>query len=139
MSRRIRSSIVCVHDNKILVFKAIDPTSGKEYHFLPGGEVEDHESAPQSAVREAMEETGYKVKVDEWSAVDKDYEFEWDGQIFLCTTLFYRAFLDQEFVLPQPVNDTDYNKGATWLPVSEINNIFSYSDDILDAVKELCR
>lgn len=106
---------------------------------MPGGEVEDHESAPQSAVREAMEETGYKVKVDEWSAVDKDYEFEWDGQIFLCTTLFYRAFLDQEFVLPQPVNDTDYNKGATWLPVSEINNIFSYSDDILDAVKELCR
>jgi 8-oxo-dGTP pyrophosphatase MutT (NUDIX family) len=139
MTRRLRSSVVCIHDSKILVFKGVDPTSGKEYYFLPGGQIEDHETAPQSAIRETLEETGYKIKIDEFSVVDKDYTFLWNGESYDCTTLFYRGYLDQDFHPPKPVKDAAYNKGAFWLPVADINQIFSYHMSIYSAVKQLVK
>lgn len=137
MSVRIRSSVVCLFRNKILVFRAIDPTSQKEYYFLPGGAIEENETAVDSAIRETFEETGYKIKVDPQSAIDKDYTFFWNGENYECTTIFYRAYLDEDFHLPTLVKDAAYNKGALWLPAAETDQIFSYSIEIRDAVAEL--
>ncbi len=137
MPVRIRSSVVCIHRNKILVFRAVDPTSQKEYYFLPGGLIEENETAVESAVRETFEETGYKIRVDPMSSIDKDYEFFWNGQSYECTTIFYRAYLDEDFHLPGIVKDASYNKGALWLPVTETDQIFSYHPAIKEAVAEL--
>ena len=109
---RIRASLVCLHQNKILVFKGIDPQSKKEYWFLPGGKIEATERPNECAERETFEETGYRVKAISDSEVRSDYLFLWNGIEYNCTTYFYRGDLAEEFHQPKAVNDADYNKGA---------------------------
>jgi hypothetical protein len=36
-----RTSVLCLENNSILVFKATDPKSKDNFYFLPGGKVED--------------------------------------------------------------------------------------------------
>lgn len=132
---RIRTSVVVIHQNKILTFHGIDPISAKEYYFLPGGLIEDHETAPQAAERETLEETGYSVSVNVGSAIDREYDFFWNGKNFHCLTVFYLAKLKSP--IAKLVTDVDYNKGTFWLDLDEIESKFSYSAEIFSAVKEL--
>ena len=135
--KRERVSVVCVHDGKILVFVAIDPSSGKRYYFLPGGGLEPGESETTCAARETMEETGYKVIVESESRLSKSYMFHWNGQDYDCTTHFYRGHLAEAFRPPGVVEDQDYNKGAVWIPTGKIPIIFDYTFEILEAVEAL--
>ena len=137
MTKRTRSTAVIEYNNKILSFEAYDPTSGRKYYFLPGGGIEAGESPAQSAVRETLEETGYKIRIDEKSELIKKYQFHWDGTDYDVVTYFYRGYLDEAFHEPGTIIDVPYNKGAVWLPVEEIDSIFSYTNEIRDAVNQL--
>lgn len=137
MKTRVRSSVVVLHNNAILTFLGVDPTSGKEYHFLPGGEIEPHETAPEAAERETLEETGYAVAVDPASCVDKDYTFHWDGTDYHVLTFFYLARLINPFQQPKKVEDAAYNKKVVWVAKDKIADIFSYTDEIRDAILEI--
>ncbi len=132
---RVRTSVVCIHNGKLLAFHAEDPTSRKNYVFLPGGKIESHETAPEAAERETLEETGFQVGVDPIRSVDREYTFHWNGQDFDCLTLFYRARLLNP--LQRPIHDADYHRGVVWVPQSEIQQTFDYSQDILNAIVEL--
>lgn len=132
---RTRASVVLLHNGKLLTFRAIDPTSGKEYLFLPGGKVEPTETAPEAAERETFEETGFRVRVDEFSAIDREYFFDWNGQTFDCLTIFYSATLASPF--GSPVKDADYNQGVHWVEVDKISESFAYSTEIRSAILEL--
>lgn len=134
---RTRASVVVVKNNRLLTFKAIDPLTGKNYLFLPGGAVEADETAPEAAARETLEETGYQVAVDALSAIDREYFFEWKGQTFDCLTIFYRGDLVSPFA--SVVNDADYNHGVEWVELDRIPEIFAYSAEIRSAVLELCK
>jgi 8-oxo-dGTP pyrophosphatase MutT (NUDIX family) len=135
--KRERVSVVCVYDHKILVFVAIDPTSGKRYYFLPGGGLEEGETEVACGIRETVEETGYRVIVEADSRLSKNYLFHWNGQHYDCVTHFYRGHLAEIYRPPKAVVDQDYNKGAVWMPVSKIHVIFDYSPEIHDAVEAL--
>jgi 8-oxo-dGTP pyrophosphatase MutT (NUDIX family) len=135
MTRRIRTSVVVIHNDKILTFRAIDPSDGREYFFLPGGKIESHETATDGAERETFEETGFRVRVDAQSCIDKEYYFRWNGEDFDCLTLFYRAHLQSP--LQTAVKDADYNKGVHWKDLKDLDQVFSYSKDILEVVKAL--
>ena len=137
LKTRVRASVVVVHLNRLLTFKAVDPTSSREYFFLPGGQVEDDETAPEAAERETFEETGFRVKVLPAANTDREYDFHWDGEDFDCLTVFYRANLVS--VMQAPVRDAEYNQGVHWLPLAEIEATFSYTAEILSAVQELLR
>lgn len=137
MKARVRTSAVVVHNEGILCFFAVDPTSGREYHFLPGGEIEADETAPAAAARETLEETGYQVRIDPSSAIEAEYEFHWDGEDYLSFTIFYRGYLTSPFQEPQKTDDAAYNQGARWVPVGEIKRFFGYSPEIEKAVREL--
>jgi 8-oxo-dGTP pyrophosphatase MutT (NUDIX family) len=132
---RVRTSVVCLHQDKILAFHAEDPISKKKYVFLPGGAIEPDETAPEAAIRETLEETGFQVELSTADSIDKEYVFHWKGEDFDCLTIFYRGYLKSPF--QAPVNDADYNKGVAWIPRSEINSAFSYSTEILEAIAEL--
>lgn len=132
---RLRTSAVVIHQNKILTFYAIDPHSGEAYHFLPGGLIEDHETAPQAVERETLEETGFLITADVDSAIDREYPFFWNGQQHQCLTLFYLGSLTSP--MARPVKDADYNKGVVWHDLSVVDKIFSYSEEIHSAIKEL--
>jgi 8-oxo-dGTP pyrophosphatase MutT (NUDIX family) len=132
---RVRTSVVCIHNGKLLGFNAEDPTSGKPYVFLPGGGIEGHETAPEAAERETLEETGFKVAVDPMQSVDKEYRFSWDGEDYDVLTIFYFARLVSP--LQRPVSDAPYHRGVTWVPMDEIRETFSYTPEILAAIEEL--
>lgn len=132
---RIRTSVIVIHQNKILTFHAIDPHDGKNYYFLPGGEVEDHETAPQAAERETLEETGFSTNIDVDTAIDREYTFHWNGKDYQCLTLFYLGYLKSP--MARKVSDADYNKGVIWHDLTMVDQIFSYSEEIHSAVKEL--
>lgn len=134
---RTRASVVVVKNNRLLTFKAVDPSNGKNYLFLPGGAVESDETAPEAAARETMEETGYQVQIDALSAIDREYFFEWKGQTFDCLTIFYRGDLISPFA--SPVSDADYNHGVEWIELERIPEAFAYSSEIRSAIQELCK
>ena len=135
MKSRVRASVVVISNGRILTFLAVDPTSGKEYFFLPGGGIEDDETAPGAAERETLEETGYRVEVDPSSNVDREYKFFWNGEMYDCLTIFYRGHLKAP--MAAKVADADYNKGVRWIPVDDVAAVFDYSPEILSAIEDL--
>lgn len=136
---RVRSSVVVIHKNKILGFHALDPISKTPYFFLPGGAIESGETPAESAVRECMEETGYKIHILEDTVFERKYDFFWNGKMNPCKTLFYLGVLDQEWSPPQNVQDAAYHKGVDWLDVKVIPQVFGYHRDILWAVQKLLK
>ncbi len=136
---RDRVSVVVVRENKLLGFKAIDPTSGQNYFFLPGGAIETNESPLQAAARECFEETGYEVNVLPETAFERKYDFSWDGQSYSCRTIFYLATVTNPDKAPAKVNDASYHQGVEWLPLKSIDQVFAYHEDILWAVQKLTK
>ena len=136
---RDRVSVVVIHGGKILGFYAEDPTSKKNYFFIPGGAIEPSESYLQAAARECFEETGYKVHVHEDTAFTKAYEFFWDGKNYFTKTTFYLATLAESWTKPGVVKDAGYHRGVDWLPVKNIPETFSYQSEILGAVQKLLK
>jgi 8-oxo-dGTP pyrophosphatase MutT (NUDIX family) len=134
---RRRSSVVVVNEDKLLVFDAIDPTSGAHYVFLPGGKIEEGEDAAAAAERETFEETGYKIRVHRQSAIEIHYPFTWNGKLYHSHTLFFRGTLIDSAAAPSRVDDAEYNKGALWIRLEEIQARFDYSSEIRKAVLAL--
>lgn len=128
---RHRSSAIVVHQNKILGFHAIDPTNHKRYFFMPGGKIEEGETPEQAAIRETFEETGYKIRLLPGQRLRRRYDFEWNGQFFASDVIFFVGSLDEEWHVPHPVQDADYNKGAEWIRIQDIDEYFGYQPDIL--------
>lgn len=136
---RRRSSVVVVHDKKILGFYGVDPTSQKKYFFIPGGKIDDGETPEQTAVRECLEETGYRIRLFPESLVEKKYDFFWNGEPYYCHTYFYLAVLDQDWHPPRPVKDAAYNVGSAWIPKNDVPKVFAYDVHILAAIQKLLK
>jgi 8-oxo-dGTP pyrophosphatase MutT (NUDIX family) len=134
---RVRASTVCRYQDRLLTVRAIDPASKQNYLFLPGGGVEPNELHAAAAVRETMEETGYRIKVVGEPLV-LAYRFIWSGKPFDCLTFFFRGEFVDPTETPAPTLDDDSNMhGMEWAPVDQIDTVFGYHDAILQAVRKL--
>lgn len=136
---RNRASVIVIHKNKILGFRAIDPTSKTPYFFIPGGAIEPGESPAQCAARECLEETGYAIRVLEETAFERKYDFFWNGRVHSCHTTFYVGELTQKWIPPHKIEDAEYHLGVEWLEVKSIPEVFNYNKDILWAVQKLLK
>jgi tRNA(adenine34) deaminase len=136
---RHRSSVVVLHDKKILGFKGVDPTSQKEYFFLPGGKIEETETSAQASVRECFEETGYRIRILQGHEIEKKYDFFWDGHNIHCHTIFHLAVLGEEWHEPRPIKDASYHRGVAWVSKNDVAEVFAYNDAILAAVQKLLK
>lgn len=132
---RFRASAIVIHKNKILGFHAIDPYNQRKYIFMPGGKIETGETPEQTVVRETFEETGYKIRLWPDLKLHKRYDFEWNGQLHHCDTLFFVGELDEDWHEPGTIQDADYNKGAVWVSFKEAAQVFAYHPDILWGVR----
>lgn len=120
MKQRVRASVVCEGDGKLLVVRLRDPVSGEEALYPPGGSVEPGELPEETARREALEETGVSVVVDPSRVYVDHYPFTWAGVAYACTTHYFAAAPEEPPAAELPeVIDADYNLGALWLPTSE--------------------
>lgn len=137
MQARRRASIVCVRRNRLLCVKLRDPRSRILRLFPPGGRIEAGETAAEAAQREALEETGYRVCVDEATESVARYPFPWDGQWLDVTTHFFRAQLQPPEQAPRPVHDASYHEGVCWLERSAVSQALGFQADILRAVLAL--
>lgn len=141
MKFRERTSVVCIAsiqgEDHLLCFKAVDPTSGQPYYFLPGGALETGETKEAGAQRETLEETGYAVQVRPASLLSARYPFHWNGDDYDSLTHFFRGDLTEPWRPPGSVQDADYNKGPLWIPVHRIPELFSYKKEIQEAILKL--
>lgn len=117
---RLRASVVCEAEGRLLVVRLRDPETGVTGVYPPGGRVEAGETPAETARRETLEETGLRVRIDPSIELVEEYPFVWAGVERATTTHFFAAALDEPFSLALPkVVDADYNLGASWMPVEE--------------------
>lgn len=135
MIERRRTSLICLHDDKVLGFHAQDPTDHTKYFFLPGGKIEEGETPAQATLRETLEETGYEAEILPGFEYFSAYPFHWDGKDYLSKTIFYAGRLKNAAAAPATVDDESYHRGVAWIPVSDIDQVFAYNSEILTAVK----
>ncbi len=128
---RRRASVIVVHKKKILGFHAVDPHNQKKYFFMPGGQIEKNETAAETAIRETFEETGYKIRLLPEFELRRRYDFEWNGMVNPCDTVFFAGVLDEAWHEPRPVQDAAYNRGTEWIPLSRATEMFEYHPDVL--------
>lgn len=63
--RHVIVDTITVQDNKILLIKRAVHMSNPNKYALPGGYLNRDEITAEGAIRETLEETGYKVKVNQ--------------------------------------------------------------------------
>ena len=134
---RLRASVVCIHQGKLLTVKLQDPHTKVERLFPPGGGVQGGETPAQAALRETKEETGYEVRLDPKSEIVENYPFQWNGTIYACTTHFFKATLEDPKNPPNFVSDAPFHRGISWIPLAQIDKAFAYDVVICRAIKAL--
>ncbi len=133
--RRLRASVVCEAEGRLLLVRLRDPVSGVEALYPPGGAIEPGEAPAETARRETLEETGVRVRVHPDLVIVDTYPFRWAGVDRLVTTHYFAASLEGPFDPALPaVIDASYNLGAVWLPVGEATAGLSVHPAIASAV-----
>jgi 8-oxo-dGTP pyrophosphatase MutT (NUDIX family) len=117
---RLRASAICELDERVLLVRLQDPSTKVVSLFPPGGAIEAGETPAEAARREALEETGLRVRVDSTVEVVDRYPFLWAGDEYDVTTHYLGAVLeDPSRSTIGPVVDADFNLGAEWVPTSD--------------------
>ena len=137
MERRIRASTVVIHRGKLLCVRLADPLTGNIATYIPGGKVEPGETPARAAIRECLEESGYRISADEGSELVERYPFTFGGVVYDCTTHFFRGVLIDPEQPPDSVGDATYHHGVLWVPVSDIAKHFSFHPLIMSCVLKL--
>lgn len=128
---------MCVDVGALLCVRLRDPASGIERLFPPGGAIEPHEQPAQAAARETLEETGYRVHVDEASERVANYPFVWAGREVQVSTSFFAARLASPRAAPAPVVPEAIVRGVVWLPLGELDAALGFDANILAQVRAL--
>jgi 8-oxo-dGTP diphosphatase len=134
---RERAAVVCVHAGRLLCVQLRDPTSRIARLFVPGGGIEQGESAIQAAVRETLEETGYHVRALPESARVARYPYTWDCVTFAVTTHFFAAELIDPARPAEHVSDASYNEGTVWLALADVASAMRFEETMLEAITAL--
>jgi len=104
---RNRGSVVIVENNKVALIRRV--REGLVYYVFPGGGIENGETPEEAAKREAFEELGVEVQVNECIA-----EVEFNGTQFY----FLSEIIGGEFGTGQGEEYTDNERDrGTYLPV----------------------
>lgn len=116
------SRAVIVHDNKILLCKTLDLKLN--FHYLPGGHVENGESAAESLFRELKEETGLECRIHNFLGC-LEYGFEPENDKVCHNHEYNFVFKASSDHLTSDKKITCLKKYIefAWIPMSEISSI----------------
>lgn len=133
MKKRRRASAVVVANDKLLVVCLEDPHTKVTRYFVPGGKIEDCETAAGAAIRETREETGVQIIISNPVPVTITYPFTWNNIVYECTTSFFAATCEDPSI-PEFIDDAPYNRGALWLEIAALEKFLGFDRPILKAV-----
>jgi 8-oxo-dGTP pyrophosphatase MutT (NUDIX family) len=134
---RTRASIVCVHEGRLLCVQLRDPVTRVARLFPPGGAIEPGETPLTAAVRETLEETGYRVVANAARSNVARYPYVWNGVERAVTTHFFAGTLVDPLQPPEPVSDAHYNEATVWLELAAVPASLAFQAEILAAVLSL--
>ena len=145
MERQFVASAIIIKNDKILLI----------YHkklqkwLAPGGHAESNETPPETACREALEETGLEVKIisqeNLWFEGDKTYSIE---RPYLCLVEEIPAYKDQPrhqhidmIYLATPISgvegvNAEETEGLKWFTLEEIEKLRE-NEEIFSEFKQM--
>ena len=133
---RVRSSVLCIRENQLLVLKYQD-ASGDMFWGVPGGEIEAGETPLAAALREAEEETGYQVELICDPNLIIEYNFLWKDRVIPCRTHWF-GVQPIPGVAHQPrAGDEDYLTELRWWPVADWRQVLAGHEVIQGAMGQL--
>mgnify|MGYP001274671885 CR=1 FL=1 len=137
MITRYRSAALAVRNSLMLLVEHEDPSTKVRFWSVPGGGIEIGESEEQTAVRETLEETGYRVTLVQESKIQTRYFFKWNNEVYDCHTTWFLAETKDD--IGQPVNDESYLLRHGWLHINEREHLFQSNASILNTVNSLLK
>jgi len=132
MDRSIRSSAkaLIIRDGKMAAVKIAE--GAEEWYIMPGGGQEAGEALPQAACREAAEELGIKIEVDDLAFVIEGPHgeaFHRIDHVFLCRYLGEAEGAASHW-------DTN-QVGCDWLDIAALNTAPLYPSKLRRAIMSL--
>jgi 8-oxo-dGTP pyrophosphatase MutT (NUDIX family) len=126
--------VVCVDDGALLCVRLRDPVTGERIDGPPGGGIEPGETPQEAALRETLEETGYRVQLDAASETTRRYPYTWAGKRNDVLCYLYRArLLGTREARAQIVADP-IQEAIVWLPLPEVRRALEYLPPFRDDV-----
>lgn len=126
MAIRNAAKAIILHNDRILVNRCI--TENNEVYFdLPGGGQNQFETMEEAVIREVLEETGYKVKIDRFVALAeviydnnelREKYFDYSHRIL---HIFLVKLISEETV---EITEKDWQQEESlWMPFDEIDKV----------------
>jgi 8-oxo-dGTP diphosphatase len=127
--------ILLIRDNKLLLVKRkYDPDAG--YWSIPGGHLDLGERVEDAAEREALEETGFKVKVSSLAGIINKIMYDKKGKIEYHYVLL-NYFVEQiEGNTNQPPKAQDDALEAKFVPFEELKD-YKLTLSLIELLKNL--
>jgi ADP-ribose pyrophosphatase len=109
---------VVFHNNRVLLVKRSNPP-GKGYWTLPGGKVEMGETLQQAVEREILEETGIRIKTQNFVDIFDMIEYGIDNRIRFHYVIidFFAEYIDG---VPKAADDAS---AAGWISAEAMLNL----------------
>jgi len=115
---RTRAGIILIEDNKVALIER--HRAGLEYYVFPGGGVEDGETHEQGATREAMEELGIEIAIQQKVAT---IHFDQSTQHYFLARRVSGEFgtgTGEEFTDSDPFDPEEGIYVPIWMPIDEL-------------------
>ena len=127
--------VLLIRNNQLLLVKRkYDPDAG--YWSIPGGHLDLGEKIQKAAVREAFEETGFKVKISKLAGIIDKIMFDDAGKIEYHYVLI-NYFVEQiEGDLNQPPKAADDALDAKFVPFDELKD-YKLTASLIELLKQL--
>ncbi len=114
----IRTATVTIRDGKVLLVRS--KYDDGEFYLFPGGGVEFGETVEEGAIRETLEETGIKVKINKLLHINEFiYRNDWNKRSI---TVLFLATPIGEF--PESISDDGGKiKQIEWIEITKLDKL----------------
>lgn len=129
MRKPIRAVGIVIKDNNILLMWR--KNNGREYFTFPGGGVEDEESVEETVVRELLEETSIKVKINKLLYTHHLIE-DSDQYFYLCSYVSGEPRVSQTSREKKTMDGSLDLYNSLWVNFGEIDRLLLYPLEIKD-------
>ena len=124
---RSSAKVLLVNENKILLNRCRWNRSGEVYYDLPGGGQHQYENLEETAVREVMEETGYRVEIVRFAALceeictDEELREKYPEYCHRIISVFIAKIVGG---VKAEVREMDYQQeGSLWVDIAEADKL----------------